>query len=400
MTEHQPEIRSAANRAELESVYDILGEAFPVGRDFFQNRLDHDSTYDRSTTWITKQQEDITCTIQIFPFMSRVEDAAVKIGGIGSVATVPEFRGQGHCKQMLHRLTEWMEQQEYDLSLLFAVINPFYEKAGWSTVPETLYELNVGNILNASSNSKYAILPFEPSYSRIISNIYEQFNDKRTYTVIRPSTHWRDRIHWPRWNSSTCLMAMRNGVTVAYGHISETSEDGSAYLEELCYLKGEENAAIPLFCALVEQRLDAARILAYLPDDHILTEGFLSWGAVKKTTTDAMWKVIRFQPLLAKLAAVFQKRLQDNSEYAKKSIQIELKCAGQRAYLHYLDGQIAIEPDPRTGIEYACIILTQENFVSLLIQGYDASIPEAPHSDVLRVLFPKQNSVFYNLDRF
>ncbi|GGH09746.1 GNAT family N-acetyltransferase [Paenibacillus segetis] len=400
MAEHQPEIRSIANRTELESVYDILGDAFPVGKDFFQNRLDHDSTYDRSTTWIAKQQEAITCTIQIFPFMSRVEDAEVKVGGIGSVATVPKYRGQGHCQLMLRHLTEWMEQQEYDLSLLFAVINPFYEKAGWSTVPEILYELNVGSILNSSRNSEYAILPFESSYSEIISNIYERFNDKRTYTVIRPSTHWQDRLHWPRWNSSTCLVAVRNGVTVAYGHISETGEDGAAYLEELCYLKGEEDAAIPLLCALVEQRPDAARVLAYLPDDHVLTEGFLSWGAVKKRTTDAMWKVIRFQPLLAKLAPVFQTRLQENSEYANKPLQIGLKCASQRAYLHYIDGGIAIESDPRHGIEYLSITLTERDFVSLLIQGYDASIPEVPHSDVLRALFPKQDSVFYNIDRF
>lgn len=400
MTEHQLEIRYTANHAELESVYDILGEAFPVGRDFFQMRIDHDSTYDRSTTWIAKQQEAITSTIQVFPFINRVEDAAVKIGGIGSVATVPKFQGQGHCKQMLHRLTEWMEEQEYDLSLLFAVINPFYEKAGWSTVPETLYELNADSINTVSSNSIYDIRPFDSSYTDVISNIYEQFNETRTCTAIRPSTHWRDRLNWPKWKSSTCLLAVRNGVTVAYGHISQTTEDGAAYLEELCYLQGEENTAIPLFHALVEQRPDAARILAYLPDDHMLTEGFASWGVRKKTTPYMMWKVIRFQPLLERLTTVFQKRLQNNKAYAKESLQIKLECAGQKAYIHYLNGQISIEPEPRTGIEYSSIALAQDNFVSLLFQGYDDSAPEVLNYPVLGAFFPKQNSVFYNMDRF
>lgn len=35
MTSHQPEIRHIANRAELEAVYDILGDVFPDGRFFF-----------------------------------------------------------------------------------------------------------------------------------------------------------------------------------------------------------------------------------------------------------------------------------------------------------------------------------------------------------------------------
>lgn len=399
MINDQIEIRSIANRAELESVYDILGNAFPVGRDFFQMRLDHDSAYDCSTTWIALQQEAIASTIQVFPLNIRVEDTEVKVGGIGSVATVPEYQGKGYCKQMLHRLTEWMEQQEYDLSLLFAIITPFYEKSGWSTFPQTLYELNKANI-KVNSSSNYDIRPFDPTHMDDISNIYKQFNETRTCTVIRPEAHWKDRLQFPKWKASTCFLAIRNGVAVAYGHISEQTEDGAAYLEELGYLKGEESAVVPLFHALVEQRPEVSRILAYLPEDHHLTEKLTSWGAEKKTKRYMMWKIIRLQPLLAKLAALFQKRLQNNKAYAGKSLQIRLDCAGQEAYIHYLDGQISIEADPRQGIEYSKITLTQEELTILLFQGCDNSNPEALHDPVLGALFPKQNPVFYNLDRF
>ncbi|OPA73509.1 hypothetical protein BVG16_28170 [Paenibacillus selenitireducens] len=399
MTSQQSEIRSIANRAELEAVYDMLGNVFPDGRDFFQKRIEHDSTYDLSTTWIAAQEQDIASTVQLFPFIGRLNDAAVKIGGIGSVATVPEYRGQGHCRQILHHITAWMEQQEYDLSLLFAVINPFYEKAGWSIVPETMYELDIASI-SASSNSEYDILPFDSSYTDVVSSIYEQFNENRTGTVIRPASHWQDRLQWPKWEATTCLLAMREGVVVAYGHITKPEEDGTVYLDELCYLKGEDRAALPLFHAMAEQRPEATRMLANLPGDHILIDRFLAWGAVKKTLPYMMWKIIRFQPLLAKLASVFQIRLQNSRAHADQSLQIEWECAGQRAYFHYLNGQVAVEPAPRAEIEYLRINLTQEEFMHLLLQGYDESALEPQHLSVLEAMFPKQNSVFYLMDRF
>ncbi|WP_438347431.1 GNAT family N-acetyltransferase [Paenibacillus sp. FA6] len=399
MTTQQTEIRSIVNRTELEAVYDILGNAFHVGRDFFQIRLDQDSTYDMSTTWIATQQNTITSTVQLFPIISRVDHAEVKIGGLGSVATVPEYQGQGQCRQILNTLTQWMEQEEYDLSLLYAVITPFYEKHGWNIVPEPLYNLNATSI-TASNDTHIEAIPFDSSYCDAVSDIYEHFNDSRTYTAIRSSAVWQDQLHWPRWKAAACLLAVRDGVIVAYGLISETKEGGIAHLEELCYLEGEENSAVPLFHALVQQRLDATSIQASLPDDHALVEAFIQWGAEKNTMNYAMWKVIRFHPLLAKLTSIFQKRLGNSPEYAQESLPLCLECVGQKAYIHYLNGEVSIESDARTGLEYTTIILSQENFISMLFQGYDGSSKEASLHSVLEVLFPNQNSVFYNMDKF
>jgi|GEM_PF-6893229 len=404
MTSEQLEIRSIENRAELEAVYDMLGDAFPVGREFFRQRMEHDSTYDLSTTWIATQGQDFASTIQLFPFEGRVDDAALKIGGIGSVATVPAYRGQGHCRQMLHHITAWMEQQAYDLSLLFAVINPFYEKAGWSTVPETMYELDLASMTAGSDTTAYDVVPFDSSYTEAVAGIYEQFNEHRTGTVIRPSSHWLDRLHWPKWEASTCLLVKRGEVVVAYGHITKPEEDGTVYVDELCYLKGEEGSAIPLLHALAEQRPEAMRMQTNLPGDHVLIDRLLAWGAVKKTLPYMMWKIIRFQPLLAKLAPVFQHRLQQSRTLADHSLLIAWECAGQRAYLHAMQGQVSVEPAPREGSEYMRISMTQQEFMRLLLQGHDGSDRSAPeteqHSSVLETLFPQQNSVFYLMDRF
>ena len=399
MSTQQTVVRSILNRTELEAVYDILGNAFDVGRDFFQIRLDQDSAYDMSTTWVATQQNTITSTVQLFPIISRVDHAVVKIGGLGSVATVPEYQGQGQCRQILHNLTQWMEQEEYDLSLLYAVITPFYEKHGWNVVPEPLYKLNTTSV-TASKDTHIEIIPFNSSYCDAISDIYKQFNDSRTYTAIRSAAVWKDQLHWPRWKAAASLLAMRDGIVVAYGLISETKADGIAHLEELCYLEGEERSVIPLFHALVQQRPDATSVQANLPDDHTLVEAFIKWDAEKNTMDYAMWKVIRFHPLLAKLTSTFQKRLNNSPQYAQESLQLCLECAGQKAYLHYLNEDVSVESNARTGLEYTAIMLNQEEFITLLFQGYDDSSKEASLNHVLEVLFPKQNSVFYNTDKF
>lgn len=399
MSNSHPEIRSITNRTELETVYDLLGNVFPVGRDFFQQRLDHDSAYEFSTTWIAMQQEMISSTVQVFPFNSRVENASIKIGGLGSVATLPAFQGKGHCKQILHHLTEWMEQQEYDLCQLFAIITPFYEKLGWSIVPENSYELDTTSIPSISPNF-VEIIPFDSSHLTAVSEIHQQFNDNRTYTAIRSSSFWQDQIHFPRWKAAACLLAIKDGAVVAYGLISKLNEDGSANLEELCYQKGEESAVIPLFDALVKERPQAVRIVASLPDDHALLDVFTSWGAIKKTMNHAMWRVIRFQPMLAKLSSVFQNRLRDSKEYTNENVKLCFECDGKKAYLHYIDGDVTIEPDPHKECEYSSFQFTQKEFVASLLQGYGESSHTAEHNDILSLLFPKQNSGFYNLDKY
>lgn len=398
MTKSQAEIRSIANRTELEEIYNLLELAFPVGRAFFQERLDHDSAYDSETSWIASVQETIVSTVQIFPFSCRIEDEAVKVGGIGSVATHPDHRGQGYCQQILNRQTEWMEQQGYDLSLLFAVITPFYEKLGWRVVQEPIYEVNRACI-PTNFQSDYLITPFDPSYLDSMASLYEQFNEGRNYTVIRPSSWWQDQLHWPRSRTSTCLLALNNGETAAYGYVSET-KNGIVYVEELCYLEGHEESVLPLFHSLLEQRPEASHIQAKLPENHRLLEAFIAWGAVKKTLSYAMWKVLRFQPLLAKLSSVFQKRLQGSKELALASLQLCLECAGQKAFVHYSDGQVAIEPYARIGIDYKHLAVAQEDFVTMLFHGVDESTNMELQIDVLQALFPKQNSIFYMTDKF
>lgn len=399
MTSQITEIRPVRSRAELEAVYDVLERVFPNGRAFFQERLDRDSAYDPETTWIASVDGAVASTIQLFPFESRVGDASVKIGGIGSVATLPEYRGLGLSQRLLQEQTRWMAAHDYDLSLLFAVITPFYEKSGWSVVPEPYYELDPGEV-PTDIPAEYDIVPFDPSHLEEMAAIYERFNRSRTYTVRRLPSFWTDQLNWPRWRTSDCLVAMRDGRVVGYGQIGPLSES-SAQLEEVLYLPGEEAAALDLFRSLLSLREGAVRITAKLPDDHALANAFAIWGAARKPYLYAMWKVIRFQPMLVKLASVFAQRLGAAPAFAGKALNLHLVCGRQGAYFHYRNHEVSVEPSPRPGTVYEKLAWTEPEFVRLLLQG-GVSEPdrEAGSADLLLSLFPKQKSVFYPTDKF
>lgn len=429
------EVRSIHNEQEFDQVMRILDKAFPVGKSFFMDRLSNDSTYDASTTWIAKQGEAVTSTIQLFPVYCRLEDIVIKIGGIGSVATDEAYRGQGHCQEILMQSSAWMMDEQYDLSLLYAVITPFYEKFGWSVVPQPLYELTMAKWAASQEKlepstaqaydlqSQYTIRPYEDHDLADLANIYEQFNANRTFTAKRSSSSWTDRVHWPRWKNAEKLLALHHGNVVAYGLISAANNEQSSHIDELCYLPGHEAAVRPLLQALVNTRHGLERFAAYLPDDHALADIILAAGGSYTLNHDAMWKVLRFVPLLVKTRDILQTRL-NNSSYSGQRLHIHLSCAGQHAYLRYANGELEISDSEQQGRHYIDIALSQTLFVGSLLQGFD-QIVSLMHSSIIdeqsgnrqqsgdntapltnearsimQALFPKQASTYYNLDRF
>ena len=117
------QVRQIINRQELENCYDLWDSVFEVGRPFFQVRLDADSSYALETTWGAWIDGRLASAVQIFPYLARYGTVCLKVGGIGNVATLPEYRGQGLAQLILRQQVQWMKAMDYDLSLLFTGMN-------------------------------------------------------------------------------------------------------------------------------------------------------------------------------------------------------------------------------------------------------------------------------------
>lgn len=390
-------VSNHASREQLEKIYDILGEVFSIGRTYFQERLDFDSTYNPDTTWFATVNNTIASTVQIFPLHIRVGQVTLKIGAIGSVATHPDFRGLGLAHKILNAQVNWMQQNDYDLSLLLASKHGFYEKVGWKVIPETDYCIQKQTLPLPQTSSE--IIPFDSKYLNELKEIYEQYNEKRTYTVVRNETYWNDLLNWPDWKYSDCLLLRKDNKIVAYGLV-ENKDSEDIYINELVYLEEAGDGVIDLFLALSELRPQAKHILARLPEDHRLTTYFMENAATEIPLHVSMWKIINYNSTLHKLLPELQSRLNEHEVFSTHTKHIDLHCGEEHFYLDYAQQQLTISEVSNPSHTYTAITLDEHDLISYIIFGFPQSDEMSEEANILHVLFPKQNAVFYLTDKF
>jgi predicted acetyltransferase len=389
-------VMNRPTREQLERIYDILDECFTVGRAFFQERLDLDHAYDPDTTWFAMVDGELAANVQIFPLSIRVGQSILKTGAIGSVGTAPKYRGMGLAHKILHAQTEYMKETDYDISLLLASKHAFYEKAGWRLIPETAYTIE--KPASIEQQSIYDIIPFEPRYLDDIRSIYEQFNQNRTYTVVRNETYWNDLMNWPEWKKLDCLLLLQNHKVVAYGMI-EKKDSEQVFIHEILYLNEAEDGVEHLFHALCRLRPNAKHILAMLPENHKLYSYYQQHQAQSFQIHSAMWKLINLKSTFQKLQPELEKRLIGNDSIADQQLHIALQCGEDHIFLEYKEKRLSIS-DVSPSQTYVPIQIDERNLITSIMFGYQAADATKDNINILQALFPKQQAVFYSADKF
>ncbi|HOX38808.1 MAG TPA: GNAT family N-acetyltransferase [Candidatus Brocadiia bacterium] len=56
--------------------------------------------------------------VGLFPIAIRTDEAVLKVGGIGGVCSIPEFRGRGLMSAQLNNIIQVMREEKYDVSVL------------------------------------------------------------------------------------------------------------------------------------------------------------------------------------------------------------------------------------------------------------------------------------------
>ena len=83
----------------------------------------------------------LVSSVQIFDKRIRLGRAVAGVGGIGSVATHPEYERRGLATLLLRRAIEEMQRRGHCLSLLFTGRLSFYDRLGWESVPQTAWSI-------------------------------------------------------------------------------------------------------------------------------------------------------------------------------------------------------------------------------------------------------------------
>ena len=391
------EIRPIQTSFEREVCLDLWATVFPEDRAFFQERLDYDPAYAEETTWIAKVDETIAAAVQIFPYYTSLDGVLIKVGGIGSVATLPEYRGKSLTQLILRHQSDWMRRNGFDLSLLFTGINSFYEKAGWDTLSQYSYTLGVERGLSVissrlSSTAAYTIKPYDPVYLDQIMAIYESFTKDYFGPALRTEAYWLGQLKWLKEGVGDFLVALDNDRVIAYLRVKKGRE---AVLEvtECGYTAGYETACLSLIKEALYKAPEYKQFKASVPTSHALYSLLLKDEAVPEEETYEMWKVVNLPALLSKLRGVFTHRLQETT-VEDVTFPLLINSGNEDAILHLQNGFLDVE-QPMDVLKYQKFYKRKPSeLLSDLIKG------SLTDDLTIKALFPKKDYLFWCTDSF
>ncbi len=267
---------------------DLLETAFDE-RELFARYLDADALVGPKDTWVALDGERIVAVTQIFDKSIRLKGQVIPIGGIGSVATHPDYERRGIATELLRRAIDDMERRGHALSLLFAARISFYQRLDWVQLLRPAWSLT-------RSSSAQSSRPFVATDLDRVERIYDYYNLRADGSVVRDRRYWLAQLGYAGNPEEDFRVVERNGKIVAYARRIDF-EGIPRITEHGCAPDGRGELARVL-CELAP---DTGALLAHRTDDSELAKALSETGATIQSIDwgDNMWRVIDRPRLLA-----------------------------------------------------------------------------------------------------
>lgn len=202
-------------REELPAVFDLLERAFPEAeRALFERQTLADSTFRlRYGRAAIAPDGRLLGYVRIFARRMLVRGVAVPAGGIGSVATAPDARGNGIATALLRDAIEVMRGEGMRVSFLFTGIPAFYERLGYRVVRQPYIEAPAAAVRRRPSRvAEIRALTADDVPGAL--RIYRAATAGATGALVRTPRMWREADAW--LGDDRPWLAMRAGRPVAY----------------------------------------------------------------------------------------------------------------------------------------------------------------------------------------
>ena len=277
-----------------------------------------------TTIWLSTEDEEWLSWIGLREYQMRFGSAQLKMGGICGVGTKEEHRNRGYSRSVMEHTIAYMNDNGYDVSMLFGIPN-FYHKFGYATViPETYVEFNTKDVPAAAPT--YQVRRFQTEDAPKIVELYTANNAERTGTPLRTEIGWKE-------------FSRRGGIVPdPYVVLNETDEvigyfvcnsdntkidmiDRNCTLFDIGFQDRTIFETIVHFLAHGVEYISAERIQCAIPADHPFAIFCRRYGCRTNTYTPkdhmGMMRIINQSSTLEKITRELEKRLQRDADFSE-----------------------------------------------------------------------------------
>lgn len=148
---------------------------------------------DRHTIWGYTVDEQVAGKVHVVPFETFINGDKFAMGGIGAVATWPEYRRSGIAKQLMYRSIEDMYEQGQTVSFLHPFHVGFYRKQGWELIATRRHYTIPTVDLKRKWQGKGYVRRSDKNIE-LLNPIYETYAKRYNGMLVRDDYWWNNKV--------------------------------------------------------------------------------------------------------------------------------------------------------------------------------------------------------------
>lgn len=180
--------------SDYQSIFELSEFAFQykLNPDDLENKKEEAM---RHIIWGHMDDKQIAAKLHLIPLSVYINGKEMKMGGVSSVATWPEYRRQGLVKELLHHSLTYMKRQGHTVSYLYPFSFGYYRKYGWELAfGKKEYSIPIERFSNTKSSPSQGYVRRENADVSLLNTLYATYAKKFNGMLARDEKWWHDRI--------------------------------------------------------------------------------------------------------------------------------------------------------------------------------------------------------------
>ena len=189
-----PEIRPATPE-DFDRIHFVVAYSFAADRSD-EGRAAMRHLEDLTRAYVLLDRGEIVASLRVYDFNILINGAPVPMGGVSSVACLPEHRRKGYVGQLLRYALERMRENGQALSALYTPHPSLYRRYGWivasAQVKNTFDPKNVAIHSRAPSTGRARRVTEEDW--PLLDSVYSRYIVGRTGWHVRSERWWKEAV--------------------------------------------------------------------------------------------------------------------------------------------------------------------------------------------------------------